>query len=144
MAAIDGAKTEGKNEVINHAYPEVVGHAKGFGRHEEYFLKPEKRVWRQHKGPNLVEVGIGEPKGVEHGSDVGRRLSDGSGLGNGRLGRGSTGALPEAGFGVDIGEEGTGNLSQHGVEVGGNGLRKHTRTNAYLGNSAVGRCGFTE
>ena len=121
VSAIDGAEAEGEDEVVDDAGPEVVGHAEVFGLHERELLEAEERVGRQDERPDLVEVGVGEAEGVEHGGDVGRRLRDGSGLGDGLAGLSAAGALPEGGFGVDIGEEGAGDLSEKGVEVGATG-----------------------
>src|SRR5882757_9277356 len=112
VSAIDGAETVGEDEVVDDAGPEVVGHAEAFGMHEGELLEAEEGVGRKDEGPDLVEGGVGEAEGFEHGGDVGRRLSDGSGLGDGISGLDAAGALPEGGFGVDVGEERAGDLSE--------------------------------
>ena len=80
VSAIDGAETVGEDEVVDDAGPEVVGHAEVLGIHEREFLEPEERVGRKNEGPDLVEVGVGEAEGFEHGGDVRRVLVDGGGL----------------------------------------------------------------
>ena len=61
----------GEDEVVDDAGPEIVGHAEVFRLHEGELLEAEERVGRKDEGPDLVEVGVGETEGVEHGSDVG-------------------------------------------------------------------------
>jgi hypothetical protein len=138
VSAIDGAETIGEDEVVDDAGPEVVGHAEGFGRHDGELLEAEERVGRQDEGPDLVEVGVGEAEGVEHGGDVGRLLGGGGGLGDGRRGLDGAGPLPEGGFGVDVGEERGGDLSEERVEIRGGGLRQGTRADIDFGDGVVG------
>ncbi len=144
VSAVDGAETVGEDEVVDDAGPEVVGHAEVFGRHDGELLEAEERVGRQDEGPDLVEVGVGEAEGVEHGGDVGWRLGDGGGLGDGLGGLGAAGALPEGGFGVDVGEEGAGDLGEERVEVGGGGLRQGAGADGDFGDGVVGGGGFAE
>src|SRR5580704_5899868 len=69
VSAVDGAETEGEDEVVDDAGPEVVGHAEVFGLHEGELLESEERVGRKDERPYLVKVGVGEAEGVEHGGD---------------------------------------------------------------------------
>ncbi len=134
MSSIDGAETIGKDEVVDDAGPEVVGHAEVFGMHDGQLLEAEERVGRQDERPDLVEVGVGETEGVEHGCRVGR-IADGGCLRDGLRGLGAAGTLPEAGFGINVGEEGAGDLSKEAVEVGCDGLwrlRRPTLTSAMV------------
>ena len=116
VSAVDGAQTKGEDEVVDDAGPESVGHAEVFARQEGQLLEAEQRVGRQDEGPDLVEVGVGEAEGLEHGGEVAGSLRDGCGSENRQKWLGS-GALPEGGFGVDIGKEGAGDLGEQCVEV---------------------------
>ena len=81
VTAVDGAEAVGEDEVVDDAGPEVVGHAEVCGRHEGELLEAEQRVGRQDERPDLVQVGVGEAEGVEHGGDVGECSADGGGFG---------------------------------------------------------------
>ena len=70
--------------------------------------------------------------------------SGGGGCGDsGAVGDGGSCALPEGGLGVDIGEEGTGDLGEHGVEIGAGGLRDGAVVRFHLedGEAGDGRLG---
>ena len=90
-----------------------------------------------------MEVGVGETEGFEHGCDVGR-LGDGGGECDGLEGLDGASALPEGGFGVDVGEERGGDLSEESVDVEGGGLRQGARADLDLGDAAVGDGRFVE
>ena len=143
VSAVDGAEAEGKDEVVDDAGPEVVGHAEGVGRHDGELLKAQERVGREDQGPDFVEVGVGEAEGVEHGGDVGT-FGDGGGLGDGLGGLSAAGTLPEGGLGVDVGEEGTGDVGEDGVEIGGGWLRQDAGADADFGDGEVSGGGFAE
>ena len=116
VSAVDGAQTEGENEVVDDACPEIVGHAKVFRLHEREFLQAEQRVGGKDERPDLVEVGISQAEGLEHGGDVGR-LGDGASVRNGRGGLNAARALPESSFGVYVGEERAGDLGEEAIDV---------------------------
>ena len=125
VSAIDGAETKGKDEVVDDAGPEVVGHTEVFRLHEGELFEAKERVGGQDERPDIVKVGVGETEGLEHGGDIGW-IGDGGGVGDGRCGLNATCALPEGGFGVDVGEEGAGDLGEETVDVGGDGLLEGT------------------
>ena len=143
VSAINGAETEGENEVVDDAGPEIVGHAESLGRRESESFEAEERVRREDEGPDLVEVGVGETKGFEHGCDVGR-LGDGGGECDGLEGLDGARSLPEGSLGVDVGEERRGDLSEEGVDVESGGLRQRARADVDLGDAAVGDGRFVE
>ncbi len=143
MSAIDGAETEGEDEVVDDAGPEVVGHAEVFRLHEGELFEAEERVGRQDERPDVVEVGVGETEGLEHGGDVGR-IGDGRGVGDGCSGLDAACTLPEGGFGVDVGEEGAGDLGEETVDVGGDGLEEGAGADVDFGDGAVAGGGFVD
>ena len=132
-------ETKGEDEVVDDAGPEVVGHTEAFGLHDGELLEAEERVGRKDEGPDFVQVGVGETEGVEHGGDVGRRLGDGDGLRDGLGGLSAAGPLPEGGPGVDVGEEGAGDLSEERVEVRDDGLRQGASADVDFGDGAISR-----
>src|SRR5271165_3870452 len=83
-----------------------------------------------------MEVGVGEMEGLEHGGDVGRVCGCVGGA-EGAGGLGSAGALPEGGFGVDVVEEGAGDLGEEGVEVCVPGYRDRARVDVDFGDGVV-------
>ena len=143
VTAVDGAQAVGEDEVVDDASPEVVGHAEVLGLHDGELFEAEERVGRQDEGPDLVEVGVGEAEGFEHGCDVGR-LGDCDGLGKAGCWLGATGALPEGCFGIDVGEEGAGDEGEQAVEISGAGLRDGAWGDLHLGDGEVGGSGFGE
>ena len=142
VTAVDGAEAVGEDEVVDDASPEVVGHAEVFGLHDGELFEAEERVGRQDEGPDLVEVGVGEAEGVEHGCGVGRSRRQRRFAEDGLRGLGAAGALPEAGFGVDVGEEGAGDVGEQAVEIGVLGLRDGAGADVDLGDGEVGGGGF--
>ena len=143
VSAIDGAETEGEDEVVDDAGPEVVGHAEVFRLHERKLLEAEQRVGGQDERPDIVKVGVGETKGLEHGGDIGR-IGDGRGVGDGRCGLDAACALPEGGLGVDVGEEGAGDLGEETVDVAGDRLEEGAGADVHFSDRAVAGGGFAE
>jgi len=137
VTAVDGSEAVGKDEVVDDARPEIVGHAKVFGLCGREFFEAQERVGRQDEGPDLVEVGVGETEGIEHGRYV-RRLGDGGGLREELCGLGAAGALPEGGFGVDVGEERARDEGEETVEVAICRLRQGAWRDLHLGYGEVG------
>ena len=142
VTAVDGAQAVGQDEVVDDARPEAVGHTEGGGRHGVELFEAEEGVGRKDEGPDLVEVGVGDAEGFEHGGDVGWTVGGLGGLGEGAGGLRAADALPEGGFGVDVGEEGAGDSGEEGVEVGGDGLGEGAGAGVDLGDDEVGAGGF--
>src|SRR5947209_15123627 len=72
VAAIDGAEPVGEDEVVDDAGPQAVGHAEGLRGHDGEALEAEEGVGRKDESPDLMQVGVGEVEGLEHGGDVER------------------------------------------------------------------------
>jgi hypothetical protein len=140
VSAVDGAEPVGQDEVVDDACPEAVGHTKAGGGHGGESFEAEERVGWEDEGPDLVEVGVGDLEGVDHGGDVGLVFGGGAGLGEDAGGLGAADALPGGGFGIDIAEERAGDLGEQGVEVGSGGLGEGAGADLNFGDGVVG-CG---
>ena len=144
VSAVDGTKTVSEDEVVDDACPEIVGHAEVLQLHDGELFEAEERVGRKDQRPDLVQVGVGEAEGFQHGSNVVGRLGDGGGLGDELCGLGAASALPEGGFGFNIAEERAGDLGEERVEVWGDGLRQGARANGDLCDAVVDGGRFAE
>src|SRR5579862_7164721 len=60
VVAIDGAKAMGQREIVDDAYPQIVGHAKLFERQTGELSQLEKRGGRQYQIPNLLQIPISQ------------------------------------------------------------------------------------
>ena len=141
MAAVEGAQAVGKDEVVDDARPEGVGHVEAFCGQKRKALEAEEGVGREDEGPDLVEVGVGEMEGLDHGGDVGQRGCGFGGWGDFTKGLEGAGTLPEDCLGVDVGEEGSCDLGEEGVEIVC-GLGEGAGADGDLGDGVVSGGGF--
>ena len=111
--------------------------------HERELLEAEQGLRRQDERPDLVQVGVGEAEGVEHGLDDRGLVSSIDGCDRCRLsGWVVRDALPEGGLGVDVGEERAGDVGEEGVEIGDGWRRDGAVSRVDLGDGVAGDGGL--